>query len=105
MTETAQERDAVSAVAELAAMLIKAALTMPIGTMKAACDLQMRMLEMMEGLIPGLDASAAAGAPGAPGAPSTGARAPAAPASRPTSGWGPVTQQGPSTGWGPMPGS
>jgi hypothetical protein len=90
----------------MAAMLIKAALTMPIGTMKAACDLQMRMLEMMEGLIPRLDAAPAAGAGGGPGAPSTGAGAPAPSAPKPASAlgdWGPVTLQDPSAGWGPMP--
>jgi hypothetical protein len=104
--DAARERDAVSAVTEVAAMLIKATLTMPISTMKAACNLQMRVLEMMERLIPGVDANPAAGAGGGPGTPSTGAPAPAAPSTpRSLGGWRPVTLQDPSTGWGPMPDS
>ncbi|HVT19305.1 MAG TPA: hypothetical protein VHQ90_24390 [Thermoanaerobaculia bacterium] len=108
MTENdaAREGTESGAASEVAAMLIKAAFKMPIGTMKAACDLQKKLLEMMEGLLPGGEAGKDGGARGAAEPPSAGAGtsaspSPGGPAST-AGGWGPVTPQDQVTGWGPM---
>jgi hypothetical protein len=112
--DTAREVNASGAVTDVATTLLRAAFRIPIGTMKAACDMQKKMLEMMEGLIPGAAAHAADTANTAdtsdaahpsPAPPAAGPGAPAS-ATRPASaagGWGPVTPQDQVTGWGPMP--
>jgi hypothetical protein len=111
---SAREGNASGAVTDVATTLLRAAFGIPIGTMKAACDMQKKMLEMMEGLIPGAAAHATGAADSAgtadaahpsPAPPAAGPGAPAS-ATRPASaarGWGPVTPQDQVTGWGPMP--
>ncbi|HEV2845098.1 MAG TPA: hypothetical protein VG477_09660 [Thermoanaerobaculia bacterium] len=96
----------IGAVAEVAATMMRAAFTLPLGTMRAACDLQERAIEVIESFVPGMH-------PEAQQPPGGISQLPAAPASvsasstpgtaGATTGWGPVTQQNPVTGWGPMP--
>lgn len=97
----------ISAIAEMAATMMRAAAVIPIGTMRTACDLQKRAIEVMESFVPGMDAQAGQTSGGVrhatPAPTASVSTSPAPGTTGAATGWGPVTPQNPQTGWGPIP--
>jgi hypothetical protein len=107
--KAAKEQDGISgisAMAEVAATVMRGAFMVPLEAMKAATRLQEKAIDLMESFVPGVDPDVKETSEGVRQPPPAGASASAASASATTAatgGWGPVTQQDPATGWGPMP--
>lgn len=108
--DTGKEWTGISAMSEVAATMMRAAMMVPLEAMKAASQLQDKAIELMESFVPsgasgasGNEQETSAGAGQPPAAGTSASASPSSATTGATTGWGPVTLQNPVTGWGPMP--